>query len=234
MMTESSTLRLLAVAALLTGVFAIIAYIAEFLAPGPPFTPANFPASQSNLDLVAFRSYAWALLAIAAIPFFSGLGQRLRFRNAEVASAATFLTTVGVVVYAIRGILQDAGYAAANTVASPPSGMQAAYQANLFNDLANPLLPLGAAIWGLGFILFGVLARNSRVVPNWLSTVAIIGGVAGWAIFPVLNYFGDFIGYLFTEILLPFTTAIWGFTWAAILLRQSRKAKTPDQTSATL
>jgi len=76
--------------------------------------------------------------------------------------------------------------------------------------MANPLLPLGGAIWGLGFILFGALAWNSGILPNWMAVVAIVGGVAGWAIFPVLNSSAQFFGYVITEVLVPITTAICG------------------------
>ncbi len=217
---------LLATSGFVTGLLILIAFIAESAAPAPNLTQSNFltshfVATQNDLALWAFRSYAWSLFAVAAIVFFALIGARLRSRSVEGAMAATLLSAVGVTLYVLRAILQDAGYAAAGTIVAP-SATEAAYQAALFNDVANPLLPLGGAIWGLGFILFGILGRKSGILPNWLSYVAFVGGVAGWAIFPVLNTFGEFVGYGITELLVPFMTAVWSFGCGAVFLRLGR------------
>jgi hypothetical protein len=87
--------------------------------------------------------------------------------------------------------------------------------------MVNPLLPLGGAVWGLGLVVFGALTWKSRILPKWLSIVAFIGGAAGWAIFPVINSNGLFPGYLLTDLLVPFSTAIWGFTFGVVFLRRS-------------
>ena len=219
---------LLAASGFATGVLILIAYVAEFFSvPPPSLSQPNFVASQTYLARLALRSFAWGLFAVAAIPFFAVLGRLFRSRSSEGALAATLLSAVGVTLYVLRAILQDAGVAAAGTVIAP-APTEAAYQANLWFDAANPLLPLGGAIWGLGFFLFGVLAWNSGILSNRLAVVAFVGGVAGWAIFPVLNSFGDFFGYAFTEILVPFSTAIWGFACAGMFLRQ-RRTKTSGE-----
>jgi Domain of unknown function (DUF4386) len=211
---------LLAVSGFVTGVLVLIAFLAETISPSPP-SPGllNYALSQSDLALFSFRSFAWALFAIAAVPFFAIVGRSFHRRNADGAWVATLTLVMGIVLYALRGILQDSAFAAAGTTAAP-SAADAAYQANLLYSMVNPLLPLGGALWGLGFVLFGILARKSGILPTWLALVAIVGGVAGWAIFPVLNSNAQFIGYLFTELLLPFTTAIWCFAFGVGALRQ--------------
>jgi hypothetical protein len=214
---------------LATGVLVLIAFVAEAMTPTPflPFSQANFVASQTDLALWSFRSFAWGLFAVAAIPFFALLGRVFRQRNADVASIATLLSVVGTTLYVLRAILQDSALAATGTLAAP-SAKEAAYQAALLFAMANPLLPLGGAIWGLGLILFGALTRNSGLLPNWMAVVAIVGGVAGWAIFPVLNG-GMFIGYVITEVLVPITTAIWCFACAVIFLRRGRATARADE-----
>jgi hypothetical protein len=218
----ASKSSLLAVSGFVTGVLILIAFVAEGMSPNfPSPTQANWSASSSDLALWAFRSYAWGLFAVAAIPFFAVLGRAFRSRSAEGALAATLLSSIGVVLYAARAILQDAGWAAAGTIAAP-SATAAAYQFNLLYAVTNPLLPLGAALYGVGFILFGILAWRSGILPSWLTVVAFVGGVAGWLLFPVINSNGQFIGYFFTETLVPFTTAIWSFGCGAIFLRRAR------------
>ncbi len=221
---------LFASSGLVTGVLVLIAFVAEAKTPTPfvPFSQANFAPSQTDLALWSFRSFAWGLFAVAAIPFFVLVGRVLRHRNADVASIATLLSVFGATLYVLRAILQDSALAAAGTLAAP-SAKEAAYQAPLLFAMANPLLPMGGAIWGLGFILFGALTWNSGLLPNWMAVVAIVGGVAGWAIFPVLNSSGMFIGYLITEVLVPITTAIWCFSCAAIFLRRGRATARADE-----
>jgi hypothetical protein len=62
-----------------------------------------------------------------------------------------------------------------------------------------------------------------------MAVLAIVGGVAGWAIFPVLNGSGMFFGYLITEVLVPITTAIWCFACAMIFLRRGRATARTDK-----
>jgi hypothetical protein len=210
------------VSGFVTGVLVLIAYVAETISPSPPSpTLLNYSLSQTDLALFSFRSFAWGLFAIAAIPFFVMVGRSLRHRSPDGAWVATLLSLIGVTLYSLRGILQDSAFTAAGTTAAP-SAAEAAYQANLLYSTLNPLLPLGGALWGLGFVLFGILGRKSGVIPNWLAVIAVIGGVAGWAIFPVLNSNGQFVGYLFTEILVPFMTAIWCFALGVTALRRGR------------
>lgn len=221
---------LLASSGLVTGVLILIAFVAEAMTPTPfpPFSQANFAASQTDLALWSFRSFAWGLFAVASIPFFALVGRLFRHRNADAASIATLLSVVGVTLYALRAILQDSALAAAGTLVAS-SAKEATYQAALLFAMANPLLPLGGAIWGLGFILFGALTWNSGILPKWMGVLAIVGGVAGWAIFPILNSSGMFFGYVITEVLVPITTAIWCFAWAVIFLRRGLATARTDE-----
>lgn len=224
---------LFASSGLVTGVLILIAFVAETMTPTPfpPFSQANFAASQTDLTLWSFRSFAWGLFGVAAIPFFALVGRLFRHRNADAASIATLLSVVGATLYVLRAILQDSALATVGTLVAP-SAKEATYQAALLFAMANPLLPLGGAIWGLGFILFGALTWNSRILPNWMAVVAIVGGVAGWAIFPVLNSSGLFFGYVITELLVPITTAIWCLACAMIFLRRGRATARTDEARA--
>src|SRR5207237_5335547 len=108
---------------------------------------------ETDLALWSFRSFAWGSFAVAAIPFFALVGRLFRHRNADAASIATLLSVIGPTLYVLRAILQDSALAAAGTLAAP-SAREAGYQAALLFAMANPLLPLGGAIWGIGFVLF--------------------------------------------------------------------------------
>jgi hypothetical protein len=136
--------------------------------------------------------------------------------------AATLLSVVGAVLYSLRGILQDAAWAAASYYAASPSASETGYLQVVLFGVANPLLPLGAAMWGLGYIFFGVLTWKSGILPNWLAVMAFIGGVAGWLLFPVINSFGLFFAYGITEILVPLTTAVWGFAFGVMFMRRKQ------------
>ena len=183
---------LFASSGLVTGVLILMAFVAEAMTPTPfiPFSNANFVASQTDLALWSFRSFAWGLFAVAAIPFFALVGRLFRHRNTDAASIATLLLVVGATLYVLRGILQDSALAAAGTLAAP-SAKEAGYQAALLFAMANPLLPLGGAIWGLGFILLGVLTWNSGILPNWMAVVAIVGWSCGLGDFSGLELVRD-------------------------------------------
>jgi uncharacterized protein DUF4386 len=220
--------RLLAASGFVAGVLIVVAFVAEVLTPVPPGVlgeagPANWTASQSDLALWAFRSYAWGLFAIAGIPFFTLVGRVLRTRNPHAALVGSLLSAIGLTLYCLRGILQDSAFALAGTL-PPPTPGGAAYEEGLLFGMVNPLLPLGGAVWGLGFIFLGALTWRRGILPRWLAIVAFIGGVAGWLIFPVINSFGLFPAYGFTEILVPLSTAIWGFTFGVVFLRRSLSA----------
>lgn len=228
--TES---RLLATSGFVTGVLILVAFVAEVMTPLPPGfatrpTQSNWTASQSDLILWAFRSYAWGLFAVAGIPFFALVGRLLRTRNPHAALVGTLLSAIGLTLYGLRGILQDSVFAIAGTL-TPPASASASYEAVLLGGMVNPLLPLGGAVWGLGLVVFGALAWKSGILPRWLSIVGFIGGAAGWAIFPVINSNGLFAGYVLTEILVPFSTAIWAFTFGIVSIRRSL----PDSPTAS-
>jgi hypothetical protein len=208
-----------AAAGFAAGVLVLVALVAETQTPVKSLTTPTFVATQQSLALLAFRSFAWGLFAVAAIPFFVVVGGLLRRRSLDGAMAATLLCVIGATLYSLRAIMQDAAWAGASAAASPSASDTAYVQVVLFG-MANTLLPLGAAIWGFGYLVIGALAWKSGAVPRWLALVAFIGGVAGWATFPAINSSGAFIGYVFTEFLVPLATAVWGFACGVILLRR--------------
>src|ERR1700688_4222047 len=94
----------------------------------PPFSQANFAASQTDLALWSFRSFAWGLFAVAAIPFFALVGRLIRHRTADASRIAPLLSVVGATLYVVGAILQDSALAAVGTLAAP-SAKEATYQA---------------------------------------------------------------------------------------------------------
>jgi len=50
---------------------------------------------------------------------------------------------------------------------------------SVWSGLGYHLTDPGLMAWGLGQLLFGVLAWRSGVLPNWVAVIGILGGVAG-------------------------------------------------------
>jgi uncharacterized protein DUF4386 len=182
------------------GVLAIVFIVSLALVPKTQSAANTLSNYNSGPSFYALFAIASGLFAVVAVPYFAGLGSLLRSQGHGLASGATLLSVVGVVFMAAAAILIDSSLATVASTAAP-SPADARYAAALWLTITLPLFIFGMVALGAGLFLFGVLAWNSRILPNWLAIVAIVGGVAGW-IWPL---------FFVTIIFVMATVIIWGF-----------------------
>jgi hypothetical protein len=79
---------------------------------------------------------------------------------------------------------------------------------------------LGIVAWGLGLLLFGLAAWNSRILPNWLALIGVIGGVSSLLalIVPIVAF-----------LVVPIAFGIWCFAVPLLIRRTPGRATTPGQ-----
>jgi hypothetical protein len=70
--------------------------------------------------------------------------------------------------------------------------------------------------WGLGQLLFGWLAWKSGTLPNWVSVVGIVGGIAGLLTLAVYQS-------AMLALLQLASFAVWGVATGTCLLRRRGK-----------
>lgn len=174
-----------------------------------------FVSNQAGYIILAIVALFWSTFSI---PFVVALGTLLRTKSSSLALAATILSSAGILLlgfarYIYVGALLS--IVASGNVAPGPA--EAIYQASIWANLQFLLGDPPFMAWGLGQLLFGWLAWKSKVLPNWLSVLGTIGGIAG----------------LLTSLLLPSNAiplalfdvgsfSVWGFTTGILLLRSRR------------
>jgi hypothetical protein len=207
--------RHLLIFGIIAGVFIILA-LSTFLFPEPSATD---PLSTYKNNVVAF-SYGEAVilfLVVFATPFVASLGSVLVSRGRGLVWAAMLLSVLGMLCLALNeATLYGAFYAAANTPAPLP-GIPA-YEAALWLNLDTGVNLVGIVAWGFGLLLFGLAAWNSRILPNWLALVGVIGGVAGFLVLVVS---------IVSFVVLPIAFGIWCFAVPLLVRRLPTSSTTP-------
>ncbi len=176
----------------------------------PDSTPASQLQDYVN-NTVVFTEYGWAFafFGLLGIPFVVALGRLLRRKNGVVASIATVLWALGIFLLAFTANFYTSALAAIDAASgSAPTMADATYQAAVVNNLVVYPTEFGWIAFGTGFFLMGWLARGSKILPNWLGTVGLIGGVGSAPIGPLPDFVGNF------------AFAIWGFAIAVLLIRR--------------
>jgi Domain of unknown function (DUF4386) len=200
-----------AVFALLSGVLTLAVLVALAL-PVPPDPGAQILFAAGHRGLLALEAVVMLAWAVCSVPFLVATGRLLRPAGPAVALAATILSAVGVLLlgYATRTYIGAvlSILAAASDVRGTGVVQEAAVWRNLSFFLTDP----GLMTLGLGQFLFGWLARQSRVLPRWLSWVGMLGGLAGLLTDAVYQ-----TGALAVAQLLSF--AAWAFVIGWMLLR---------------
>lgn len=200
--------RHLLIFGVLAGVLTILA-LSTFLLPEPAASDA-LSSYRSNTGAYSYGLGVLLLLVVGATPFVASLGSVLVSRGRGLVWAAMLLSCLGMFSLALRaGTLLGALYSLANTAAPVPGIPD--YETALWLNLGTNLNLLGIVAWGIGLLLFGVAAWNSRVLPKWLALVGIIGGVGGlFLIVPIVAF-----------LVLPTAFAVWCFA-VPVLVRRNR------------
>lgn len=198
--------RHLLIFGIIAGVLTILS-LSTFLLPEPTASDA-LSSYNSNTTAYDYGLAVLLFLVVGATPFVASLGSVLRSQGRGLVWAAMLLSVIGMFSLALRaGTFFGALYSVANTPA-PLAGLPE-YEAALWLNLGTELNLLGIIAWGLGFLLFGLAAWNSRILPNWLALVGVIGGVSSLILFvPVVAF-----------LVLPIAFATWCFA-VPILVRR--------------
>ena len=212
----------LAVISLFAGIFTVVFAVAGFVQPDPN-PPAVLSSYQANQSLYAFGSYSAALFGLTVIPYFAVLGTVFWRRANAVTLGATLLVAVGISAYVIGWTLGNFAVATASTIAAPSPAV-ASYQAGYMYWTAKNVTIMGLVFFSLGFALFGCLAWNSRILPNWLAVVGIIGGISGLLIFNVIAYDIESVGFIGQAVIQPAALAIWAFASVLLFTRGPRSS----------
>lgn len=203
---------------LLSALLSVVMVIA-MLQPAPQDPAQQIAYVAAHRPMVALEAVAALMWAVLSVPFVVALGQLLRCRSAAVAATATILSSAGMLLlgYSVRTSI---GAMLAVMAASPASRTaDAVYQVAIWRNLSFFLSDPGLMTWGFGQFLFGWLARKSRVLPDWLAWVGMLGGLAGLLTDAVYQ-----TGLLAVVQMASF--AIWGLVTGLALLRASQAKRT--------
>ncbi len=175
------------------GIVTVVLFVSGFLLPSNAFGAQTLSGYVGNPSVFYLLAVVTSLFAVAGVPYFTALGRSLRPRGAALAAAATYLSILGVFVAAIGVVLWVSLLASING-ATGVSPATASYIANVVGSSVITIALLGFTAFGFGLLLYGVLSWRSRILPNWLAVVGIVGGAAGITSFlPVVGFVTSFV-----------------------------------------
>jgi len=192
---------------------ASVLLLAATLRPTPQSAAGQLAYFAGHQSLVALEAVILLVWAVVSIPFVAALGQILRPKSPTFAMAATMLSAAGILLLGFAIFAHVGALLSIVAAGGPPNAADAIYQAAIWGNLSFYLTDPGLMTWGLGQLLFGWLAWKSRVLPNWVSIVGTIGGIAGLLTLAVYQ-----TAALALVQLASF--AVWGFATGILLLRR--------------
>lgn len=191
--------------ALLAASTSMIAFSTSGLLPDA--TPAQQLQSYSDqTQLYQEFGWAFALFGIIGIAFVIALGVIVRRQNLVIVSVGTGLGTIGLFLVAFAANFWVGTLASIQAASgSAPTMADATYQAAVANGILNYPTLFGFIAFGWGFFLLVWLLRRSRVFPNWLCVIGLVGAVAyGVPVGPIPDIVGNFAFAIF-----GFGAAVW-------------------------
>lgn len=173
------------IAALLSALLSLL--LVALTVQGPSVSGAHLELFHKHRAIYVATAVLFMTWAVIAVPFLAAVEQLLRSRGEVLARAATMLSSVGILLLAFGYFTSLGAFVAISTAGTPPLPSEAEYQSAVWWNMSFFLSDPGLMACGLGFLLFGKLAWNSGVLPNWIAVVGIVGGVAGLLTLAVLQ-----------------------------------------------
>ena len=211
---------------LLAAIFTAAFYVFLTVLPSPSSTSvlSSFITNGNPYTELFITSVFFGAFGIL---FIGGLGRLLAPKSPKVASGATLLAAIGVLLVALAPIVF---VGALSSITSSPSGPTyqaiATYQAAFWYSEYYIFLIVGVLFISAGLILFGWLNWRTGILPNWLTYVAVVGGVAEFVSIPL----SGFVSFILSIVNVA-AVIIWGLVVGVILLR--RQHSTPSVASTS-
>ncbi|HXC77447.1 MAG TPA: DUF4386 family protein [Candidatus Acidoferrum sp.] len=213
-MAETRGNTLFGVIAILTGL-SFLVHLGVVVALPSPNSYQELAVYKTHQTVYALLFFSIVIFTAFAVTFLAGLGRLLAPRSSKVAAGATMALATGILVTGLGVVLSIGALAALAALPSDPSyEISAAFEGAFWADLQSLTNVFGDALMGLGLILLGWVAWGSRIVPNWLAIIAVVGGIGAFAAIVA--------DPLAAISFLAFT--IWSVVVGVIILRKPRGA----------
>jgi len=202
---------LFGVIAILSGVSFLVHLAVVFALPSPN-SYQELATYKTHQTVYALLFFSIVVFSVFAVTFLAGLSRLLAPRSSKVAAGATAAIALGIVVTGLGVVLSIGALAALAGLPSDPTyASNATFEAAFWANLQSLTNVFGDAFMGLGSILLGWVAWDSRIVPNWLAIIGVVGGLGAVAAIVADPLAG--ISY--------FAFTIWSLAVGVIMLRRS-------------
>ncbi len=213
---------LFGVIAILSGLSFLVHLAVVFALPSPN-SYQELATYKTHQTVYALLFFSVVVFNVFAVTFLAGLSRLLAPRSSRVAAGATSALALGIVITGLGVVLSIGALAALAELPSEPAyAANATFEAAFWANLQSLTNVFGDAFMGLGLLLLGWVAWGSRIVPNWLAIIGVVGGLGAVASIVADPLAG--ISYL------AFT--IWSLVVGIIMLRrpgQADRSGTPVQ-----
>jgi Domain of unknown function (DUF4386) len=171
-----------------------------------------------------FRAQVSSLLMIMGI-WAMMIGATAVYRSITTGGAAWarlgfYFILVGTAVWTVT-LSQDVATAsaAANWLAAPAAGKEAAYSAvAAVNAVSRGLYPMTIIVYWLAYTFLGIAMVLSNVYPRWLGWVGLILGITGVAVGIIQNFTARSTTFTLIFAVLSLLTTLWALVvgiWVA-------------------